>query len=284
MDDTPSNPLNELKQFIFVRNLLSTGSVNNWSLADYHMPNFDRMEDRTTKLLFAKYLEHSSNPDIVFYAVLNRVVNSWPALKQIDYSQPFDKKFILDYTNYMDCCAEQGCLVQSKTSYIFHRYKDAGYKLMANIFIPMLENKQFFSGIFTTAQPEDIYRYLRSFRTIGDMTAVEIVRDLMAQRLLAGKLSTEWEQAWASYYTTLALNYVTSRKLDTFIPKIMYQAELDRIKFLCDLPESDYYTARVLHIFGRNYLSPPNTKILYIPQRAITEEVPSFEACRSTHC
>lgn len=280
MDDTPIKDytmddmlvrVEEVKEFIGKRDALNSSKLlqEQWPLADYHMMNFDRKQDRTTQL-FREALK-GGHEDTCFYVVLHRLVNSWPALCEIDYSQPFTPEFVTQYTRYIDAVASSGTIL-SKTSYITYAYANSGERMRNNILLPMLAGRKFYRGILEKGQGEDVVNHLKAFTGMGNMMAIEIAKDMMLLR----DEDESFDVAWRSFYSVQTLNYLAGRSFTSSMPKKIHVAELERLVFLLDMPMPIYSMGRVAHLFAKMVLSTAPC-IRYIPKRALVERVSSFE-------
>lgn len=269
------NPIDELKQFMVKRTLLAEGKASDWALAKYHMGHLNRDQDRTTQEFYKRYSEamHFDNPDLPLYVVLSRCVNFLPSLCDIDYTQPFTEAFIRDYCEYLDFCAASKIAMLSTTSYIMYQYKDSGRKMLQGVFLPILNNRKHICGVMQKGFPADIFKMLKGLPTVGPFAATEMVQDMLHIR----DNDMKWDEFPSGYYASLSLNYIKGRSLDTYIPKALFRAEVDEMVFTLKYEGGAYRMGRILHLFGRHYMTPTTSQIPYRQKRAIRDTRPSFD-------
>jgi hypothetical protein len=282
MDDMQSR-LEELKQFVSARERLAEGRGTDWPLAGRHMPNLSREADRTTKLVFAKYDKITQDHSLL-YPVLVRATNYWPFIKQLDFDEPLTDDLCFDIGSFIDVVASEGGCCFSKTSYIKMRFEDSGSRLNDFVLKPMMNNPNYFISHFRVASPWDIYGFVRNFKSIGDLTATEIVKDLMYIRHKMTGDSLTFNHGPVTDYSAAAVNYLAGRKDAIIIPKTIYNAELDKLNILLGNADDRYLMYRTLHLFGKHIVHPAPKFMNYMPNRAEVEQLPSFRLFQEELC
>jgi hypothetical protein len=264
-------PEDEVKMFIANRQQLTDNPLNtSWENYVYHMPNLDRLQDRSTKLFYDRL--DPGNQDIWLYVVLFRVINYYPSLREVDTTQPFTEKFIRSYTSYIDFYSAQSLTMQSTTSYISWLYKTAGQRMLMNIFLPMLRDKKHIQGFMNIGRAQDMVSALLAHSGIGPVIATEIVKDLLYMR---GQYD-HWSAAPSTYHTQVSLNYLLGRDIHAYIPKNIFPEEIQKATVMCGVDFDQYTMGRALNMFGRIELENSGRLQMYLPGRAIKEERPSY--------